>query len=367
MQDNLYRRVPKYLEKYFTEDSQFHYYYEMEKNVKLYRDIENKFICLKGFSSSTPIVNSITFENECVGGGFYFRHNGVGIAVDPGIGFVSLMHKNNIFIDDIDVVIVTHNHIDHNCDVNCLSALLHDYNKNKKRELLFYEKFFECNEPEAHGIQWYMDDSTKNNVSGIIDAGNIHSLSDICDSKGQIELNKGIFLSAIRTEHIRNNRDTYCIKLKFCVDDVEYVWGYTSDTKYFSDLSQFMRDADIVLFNISDVYEKDFIGTKGKSGHLGFDGSVRLLKKINSKVAIATEFCCMNGDYRHEIVKGLSSEVKKGEMRIMPAHPGLTMTIDGKHVVCSLCKQIKPIQHTKISKPEREFDNIRYVCEECLI
>lgn len=72
-----------------------------------------------------------------MGGGFYFRYKGHGVAVDPGIGFTLLMHRNNIFIDDIDSVIVAHSHLDHNSDVGILSALKYDYNRNRAGNAVF--------------------------------------------------------------------------------------------------------------------------------------------------------------------------------------------------------------------------------------
>lgn len=164
------RDVPEYIKPYFDEASQFQHYYEYEKSNRLRRDIEDKFICLKGFSSSTPVINSAAFGRECLGGGFYFRYKGFGIAVDPGIGFTSLMHRNNIFIDDIDTVIVTHSHLDHNCDVGVLSALKYDYNRNKSREREFFEEFFDCNKDKPHRITWYMDEETIKSTQLILKA-----------------------------------------------------------------------------------------------------------------------------------------------------------------------------------------------------
>ncbi len=367
MTDIIGRKVPDYLKTYFGEDSQFHYYYEHEKYVKTYRNIEDQFICLKGFSSSTPIVRSATFESDCIGGGFYFRYHGIGIAVDPGIGFVSLMHKNNIFIDDIDIVIVTHDHIDHNCDVNSLSALVYDYNKNKSKEIEFYKNFFKCNEWKEHKIQWYMDDSTISRTKALIDEKYVHPLSEIQEKGIKEEIAKGIWISVIETKHLKNIRDTYGLKICFTSENENYIWGYTSDTRYFDALSDFMSDCDIVLFNISDIYEKDIAGIKPKSGHLGFDGSVKLLSSLTPGIAVATEFCCMNGDRRHEIVKALRDQLGSRKMTILPADPGLALSISGEQFRCTLCKGQSNIGTIKVARPGEEFGKIRYICPKCLI
>ncbi|MCM1258975.1 MAG: hypothetical protein NC307_14140 [Roseburia sp.] len=50
-------------------------------------------IILKGMSSSTPsLLNSIYDTNQYSGGGFYLRHNGIGIAIDPGYHFLDNLH-----------------------------------------------------------------------------------------------------------------------------------------------------------------------------------------------------------------------------------------------------------------------------------
>ena len=99
MCDKLSRSIPDYINKYFDETSQFQHYYEYENSIKPGRDIDDRFICLKGFSSSTPIINSAAFGRECLGGGFYFRFKGHGIAVDPGIGFTSSQVHLDILIE----------------------------------------------------------------------------------------------------------------------------------------------------------------------------------------------------------------------------------------------------------------------------
>ena len=259
MNDEQSRNVPEYIKPYFDEVSQFQHYYEYEKNIRLRRDIDDKFICLKGFSSSTPVINAATFGRECLGGGFYFRYKGHGIAVDPGIGFTSLMHRNNIFIDDIDSVIVTHSHLDHSCDVGVLSALNYDYNRNKSKERSFFKNFFECSIEGRHRITWYIDEETMKSTQSILKDDAVHPLSECCDGNSII-LSEGIRLSAIKTIHVKGSDKTYGIRLGFGSNTAMHEWGYTSDTRFFEELGQFFRNVSVLIFNISDVYRSDVEG-----------------------------------------------------------------------------------------------------------
>ena len=44
------------------------------------------------------------------------------------------MHKNGIYINDIDIVIITHDHLDHNADAKVISSLLYDLNNYKSAD-----------------------------------------------------------------------------------------------------------------------------------------------------------------------------------------------------------------------------------------
>ena len=357
------RDIPRDIEPYFDEVSQFKHYCEHEKNCKRYRDIEDKFICLKGFSSSTPLFNSAAFGTECLGGGFYFRYNGHGIVVDPGIGFISLMHRNNIFISDIDTVIVTHAHLDHNCDVLKLSAMEYDYYRTKDRERSFFKRFFQGNHSAPKKINWYMDEDTIRSTHEILEESSVHTLSECCDGHAVHLVDDNIVLRAIRTEHIKDNCMTYGIKLSFISNSVEYKWGYTSDTRFFSELGQFFKDSQVLIFNISDIYPSDVEGRKSKRAHLGFDGSLQLLQATQPPLALVSEFCCTNGDYRHEITRALRTH---SGICILPSDPGLMISIGDKEVTCSLCGKSASGNDIKVAHPVKEFGDIQYICPHCL-
>lgn len=364
MKKDRIRKVPEYLEPYFDDASQFQYYSEYIKHNRMFRNIEDKFVCLKGFSSSTPIINSAVFGRECLGGGFYFRYKGHGIVIDPGIGFVSLMHRNNIFIDDIDTVIVTHAHLDHNCDVEKLSALNYDYNKSRKREDKFYKQFFIGNINEDHKITWYMDAETIRTTQEILKDNNVYCLGNYCGSNSA-KISENVQLSAIRTQHETNNEETYGIRLNFKTTSVTKKWGYTSDTVYFEDLGDFFINSDVLLFNISDMYIADVEGVKSKYGHLGFDGSINLLKKATPAIALTSEFCCMNGDYRYETVKALREY--SDSTLVFPSDPGLVMGIADGSMRCSLCQEDFLISDIRVARPEQEYGKIQYICSNCML
>lgn len=369
MQEKDILSIPPYLRQYFSEDSQFHYYEEYKKHTCFHRQIDNCFICLKGFSSSTPLVNSVAFDSNSMGGGFYFRFSGLGIAVDPGIGFTTLMHKHNIFIDDIDVVIVTHAHIDHNCDVSALSSLLHDFNRNRANRVKIYSDFLGYSATKAHTIDWFLDDATLRNNAEILDPDHVHHLSELVTHSHDFFHFESVNLSlaAVHTKHIKGSSDSYGLKITFNMAGEKVVWGYTSDTAYFDELSIFFAGCDVLLLNISDIYVTDVVHSKLKRSHLGFTGCEKLISAVQPKLALVSEFCCTNGDYRFEIVRALREYSSEIDTIILPAEIGCKIAILSDNMECSLCHKSSPLASLKVIRPQHEYKKIQYVCPNCLL
>lgn len=365
------RAIPDEFKDYFNEYTQFEYYNRYKKQVQESRKMEDCFLCLKEVASSTPLVGSVVFGSERLGGGFYFRVNGVGIVVDPGIGFVSLMHANDVFIDDINIVIVTHDHLDHNADVKALASLLYDFNQNEKRRFKFFGEFFEIPENEHH-IEWYMDASTIRHNEDYISKEYVHPLSEMSQDTYQM-LATSIFMQVFSTEHVKKDGkyidDTYGIKLKFQISDKTYIWGYTSDTRFFNQIIDNLKDSDVCILNLSDVYPGDVAGIRSKSTHLGYDGCVKIMERVQSKLFIISEFCCMNGDYRFEVVKALRQQLKEigNDKRIFAAEKSMKVSIDGLRVACSNCGKEEFANKVISIRPNKEFGEIKYLCRNCVM
>lgn len=356
------RPLPYELKNYFSDSGQFYYYLSAYKTVKLYRRINNTLICLKGFSSTTPAIYSATFEDTCTGGGLYLNVDGFGIVIDPGIGFVDSMHRHGIFIEDINAVIVTHNHLDHNADVGTISALLYDTNRYYDRQVKFYKHFFDGIKNKSHGISWWLDESTQAVNKGIISESTLLSQ---CDT--WTEVSDKVSLMTIETKHMKDKK-SYGVKCKIRLEDNEIIMGYTSDTKFFTEIADFMAECDIVIFNVSDIYEKDVRGIKQKNSHLGYDGSLNLLQGDAQKfrLAIASEFCCSNGDYRMRVSRKLNEHMRKRRQTyIIPGEVGLKVDIQSGGIYCSRCKRVIPLDMVSVAAPEREFGLIQYICKNC--
>ena len=359
------RKLPFELENYFVMPAQMYYYQQGMESAQNSTRLMDKLLCLKGFSSSTPTIYSGVFDSECVGGGLYLNYSGIGIVIDPGLGFVNSMHKQGIYINNIDVVIITHDHVDHNADAKVISSLLHDLNNYNQRKGKIVKEIFELKTPEEHEITWIIDNSSKNMLKNSVK--NIKSLGEYVGKKRQlISGNPDIKLSALRTKHIKGSDESYGIRLFFKYGEIISI-GYTSDTAYFPELSNFFAKSDILVFNVSDIYKKDVKGIQDKHSHLGYNGSVKLLKAAVPKLAVASEFCCTNGDFRMGFINTLSAEIAKDcGIDIIPGELGLEISMPKWDIKCSICRKFVDRDHCKVLVPEKEYGKIRYVCGHCV-
>ena len=359
------KRLPYELKDYFTELPQMHYYQaNIEKNHER-KYLLNSFWLLKGFSSSTPTIYSATFDSECLGGGLYINYRGKGIVIDPGIGFVNSMHKHGIYINDIHVVIITHDHYDHNADAETISSLLHDYNNYNKKKNALVKEIFELGNTVKHEIHWIVDSGTASKLKGKI--APVRKLKDYLgeNRKEVLKNEKGIRLYSVNTHHIRNG-ECFGLKLRLLFEDGWFEFGYTSDTAFFKELPLFFHATDLLVFHVSDLYKKDVKGIKNKSSHLGYNGSIKLLQNVNAKLVIASEFCCTNGDFRMDFMKSVVDEIKKEkEILFLPGEIGLKIYLPNQEIECSICRRKVSVDKIKVIAPDKSFGEIKYACRQC--
>ena len=360
------RNLPYELSEYFSFKPQMYYYKEHMNSTHKHIQLQDCLLLLKGFSSSTPTVHSAIFDSNCLGGGIYINYKGKGIVIDPGIGFVRLMHEHGIYIEDIDTVIITHDHLDHNADAETISSLVYDYNSYNNRKDSVVCEVLELNRAKEHKINWIVDrDSHSKLQSKIVDSA---FLGDYQEEQELSDGINGIFLSSIHTHHIRKNTETYGIKLRFQYELSEYIIGYTSDTAYFEEMDQFFENVNILIFNVSDIYKKDVKGIKDKRSHLGYNGSLKILNKTKPQIAIASEFCCTNGDFRMNCIRSLKDELgTKLSGNLLPGEIGMKIWLPENYFECSVCRRKVPVSEIHALEPVHEYGEIRYVCSRCML
>ncbi len=391
-------------------------YLDYHKRRKLLKN--NSLIILKGFSSSMPmLLNYANNTNMYCGGGLYLRWNNKGIVIDPGYLFVQNLQSYGISVLDIDIVVITHEHIDHSNDMR----LLDDLHFNVARKLPKSEfGFNEKNEIEIqvddnkHIISWYMDKVSCNEAVGLRrnDSGFNERYNHLfCvnpDAEQETELREHFQKDAevltgsmfhmtedvdchiFRTAHEQYTQDdkTFYQKHTFgCMleckkkDGDGRNIGYTSDTSLRDGVKNPMLDllakCHVIVANISGIYEGDVLLKEEKERHLGYIGCYKILNNalqkspVNLKYLLLSEFSNQVSDIRFEIAHyaqleadTVSEHFGVEKIHVLPAEIGMDLNLDDLKVRCSICG--KYAEQIGVVKPHGENQKLQYICRECV-
>ncbi len=372
--------IPSNIRKHIIAKNSIYDMYSSQKEKSFEtRNIENSLIVLKGLSSSTPyLYNGIISNGHFTGGGLFVNWNNIGIVIDPGFGFIENMQKNKLFIDDIDIVIITHFHIDHTNDIRLLDDLNRSINHNLKEfgSEEEYNKYCCKHNHKFHKIKWYVDSDTAQNLMPNLNPL-INEIQIIENShfNEPIHLSDDIELKPFQTNHVQINyydgdkiktrykNNTFGITLKLKKVDNDYVvLGYTSDTAFYSKLTEHLKDATCLVANISGIYEDDYLQIKYKGRHLGYAGCKKLLEKVSPKVFVVSEFWNGITDLRYDVCRDLQ---KHTQDKVLPGEIGLQINLSDCSVRCSICGRYVYYKDVAVISPIEQMEKLSFVCDEC--
>ena len=379
---------------------------------------DNFLVMLKGFSSSTPILlNNANNTNFYSGGGFFFKWNGLGVAVDPGYMFVQNLHNYGISVLDIDVVIVTHEHIDHSNDVRLLDDLHRNVAHNcREKGISWNREEFSLSRvsAEKHKIKWYMDrvtyeealvlkraesgfDSEYNELFCVcFDEDDSPKLERECSEAIQIldadeiRISSEVSMKVFPTRHAqyRQGRKKDFFKHTFgcvfeCCDKVgeKRGIGYTSDTSLHSDIYDrmyaLMRTCQVIVSNISGIYETDVLLQSEKERHLGYYGCFQIAGKLllddecKLRYYLLSEFSNQISDIRYDISKYMQQELNKvadyngkEHIGVFPTEVGMLLDLKKLQIKCTACNTFS--DNIYILRPYGENKDLQYICSECI-
>lgn len=376
------------------------YYWERCKEQTRTKAFVNKLVVLKGMSSSTPAILNGAFDTQAYhGGGLYINWDGYGIAIDPGYHFVENMHRSGLNILDINAVIVTHEHIDHTNDIRILDDLNFSLSGYLKEE------------NEQHIIKWYLDSVTYDLVKTLQKRGSGFSkcTSEVykivpesreiireqgvgeeireCFSENGIQLyhkdNCSIIMKVEPTFHEKDEsvstKDVICylphtFATVFEVTDdlVDRKIFYSSDTRYQKELSDIAVNSDVVIANISSIYENDLLRLKLKNTHLGYMGCFKLLEALKGNppaLFLLSEFWNAKADIRFDVARYLKEEILRLDKeaftgtKIIPAEIGMQADLRSLAIQCTVCGKFT--NDYIIIRPEDQYSEIKCICRDC--
>ncbi len=341
--------------------------YESRENDTNKQIDDDFLIILKGWSSSIPLVSGRINEyfegNICKGGGYFIRWKGAGLVIDPGINFLENFHENKFHIADIDIVLITHNHLDHNYELLQINDAFYQTNKflkNVKRQRYILDK--ETLDVKRSDLYKDIIDIEPPFDTGTTDSG-------IRDLKKEYN----IIIKLFKTEHSKDVEHSTgaIIELFEEKDDDEPVIkiGLTSDTKYFPGLSEKLVDCDLIIphFGMLDKKELDDENDDGHDTHLGFNGMKKLIEGTNADLYAITEFWGGRGDFRIDLIRKIIFDLNenKKNKHIIAGDVGCKIKLPSKHIICSNCNTVSNYKTTSTVRPEKAFGKLRYLCEDC--
>ena len=344
--------------------------YDSYKNIMEYRDWRllnrNYLMILKGFSSSAPFFYPAMEErfahNPIKGGGMYIRWKNKGLVIDPGINFVENMHMNKLIVKDIDYIIITHDHIDHNGDLNVIADLLHQFDV-------------------SHTIPVYCDCLTTERIKSISGDNKFEIRECNPLKKTVIEL-ENMRINYFRTKHIYKEDESenvdefgYSLDESFGIkidlfdngDKIVSI-GYTSDTAFIDDIVDELNSCQYIIANFSETNLDDYKSGCLKDNHLGYSGCKKLIDacKKNDTHFIISEFWAGKGDIRIPIVKRLQEATNY--KNILPGDVGMMFVLGNEpDCKCSYCGIECALDTVKVVKNNFPYSNLHLVCKDCVI
>ncbi len=189
-----------------------------------------------------------------------FRINtGINIHVDPGPGALlgSLRYSQNPM--DIDVLFVSHAHIDHSNDANLMIEAMTDFALKKKGVLLGSKSAIKGDGRFEPPISKYHSGKVAKALA--MKPGNMFSL-------------KGVEFTATKAKHDDKSTIGFLLKAE------GKLIGYTSDTEYFPELGTIYRGCDyLIVNNLKPMHD-------GIPDHLASEDTIKILKAAKPKKAV---------------------------------------------------------------------------------
>jgi len=330
-------------------------------------DSERKdiFSILRGWSSAVTLLEGS--ERRWRGGGYFVKWRDCGIVIDPGFDFLRNFHDAKYHGREINAVIVSHNHPDHNSDLKYIDDLKYELwtrlsPKDPKRRpyVLIWDRDtdgavkFTIEKPEhrcepvplTSALQRSIDLSTEQSEKlpfRVLPFKVDHAV------KGDVPNAMGLVLELL------NEAGKAVVRI-----------GYTSDTAYFPELHRNLENCDILIAHVSQPSIEELQSTsKLKEAHLGYQGTVRLLRESMPKLTLIGEFWAGFTDLRIPLVKGIRQ--RSGLETVLPAGLGMHIKLPSLNIECTECSKDIPYSSVKITPSADQFGDLSYLCPSCMI
>ncbi len=204
----------------------------------------------------------VVFRQLRHSGGMWLNLEGTNILIDPGPGSLIRIFERGLDTRDIDIIVVSHRHLDHSSDLN---AVLESATESTKKQL----PLLVCPEDVISGEEPILLKYLRKGIEkiGIEKEGKEFEFKDI---KIKVHL-----------KHIHKGAETYGLEFKSKKRNVVYV----PCGKFYEDmLTGYPEEADLMVFNTT------FLKPKKSIQHLSAQDVLKMLTALRPKKAVITHF-----------------------------------------------------------------------------
>eukprot|EP00456_Euglypha_rotunda_P024448 TRINITY_DN1_c1_g1_i9.p1 TRINITY_DN1_c1_g1~~TRINITY_DN1_c1_g1_i9.p1 ORF type:complete len:378 (+),score=69.88 TRINITY_DN1_c1_g1_i9:3030-4163(+) len=322
---------------------------------------------LRGWSSAVTLLEG-SRDGHWRGGGYFLKWQERGIVIDPGFDFLDNFHDAGFHAREVDAVLVSHDHSDHNFDLQSLDDLRYE----------IYRRSIETHadgslHPALRKAAFVIDEDT---AKAFGDDNPPHRGTALKFSKGDFQicrwlepgnLNLPATIEHFPVEHGDDVPHAVGIRLRLHRDDQpDFVIGYTGDTRLFDRLADHLQGCDLLIAHISQPDPQEFNDDAfRKKVHLGYNGVTELIKATKPKLTIVGEFWAGLADLRVDLIHGLRR--RTNSKAILPMGLGFHLRLPSLEVECTECRKPTPFGQIRIAPPTTPFGPLGYLCQRCLI
>lgn len=345
---------------------------------------QNVLAILRGWGSATPLIEDAS--SACVGGGYFLKWRDKGLVIDPGMDFMRNFRACGFHMREVDGVIVSHDHTDHNADLIAIDDVFYEmHRRSPQKEGEAGQR--EGKEDEPKWIYHLIgDDRTRDKEFLKGDSGHRRPwrfYSQVEDQeKGEMSINLSLKnpplpfkIHYFKAEHGGPHFPAFGLRIE-CLPQNEgeksIFIGFTCDTEYFVGLEEHFKNCDILIAHISQPTLAELLSRSNhKKNHLGYRGVAELVTKCKPKLTILGEFWAGFADMRIDIAKGLqriydeSYAESRTESRILPSGVGLFVNPENLEIDCSGCHKWRPASNISVSATDTDFGPLKYLCPFC--
>jgi tetratricopeptide (TPR) repeat protein/ribonuclease BN (tRNA processing enzyme) len=322
---------------------------------------------LRGWGSASPLIEDAF--SACVGGGYFLKWQDKGLVIDPGFDFMRNFRANGFHMREVDAIVVSHDHTDHNADLRAIEDVFYEMSRRASQE-----------ETTAGDRNWHYylicDERTKGK----------DYLQFPARHRTILEMNQKNFKDGVEelTINLRDRGLPFVIHYfkavhglpaySFRIDClsangmVGAKIGFTCDTQHFEGLGGRLEGCNILVAHVSQPTLAELLKSdKPKEKHLGYRGVAKLIKECNPDLTVLGEFWAGFADMRIDITKGLKRIC--GDAAIVPSSVGLFITPkdNSPEIECSNCRKWRSASSMYVGAANQEYGPLAYLCPLCRI